>query len=71
MLLFPRYWLLNAVPHICTHAALKFLIEKLLASELSETEAAMALLECLQSVTADQKTIELVRVSLFLSFPIY
>lgn len=40
-------------------------MEKLLANELSETEAAMALLECLHSVTPDQKTIELVRVSLF------
>lgn len=56
---------MNAVPHLRTHAALKFLMEKLLANELSETEAAMALLECLHSVTPDQKTIELVRVSIF------
>ncbi|KAG8003720.1 Vitellogenin-2, partial [Nibea albiflora] len=39
-----RHWILNAVPAIGTHAALRFIKEKFLIGELSVAEAAQALL---------------------------
>lgn len=64
--LFPRHWLLNAIPHIRTHASLKFLTERLLNGELTDAEASFALMQCLYSVAPDQKSIELIKVSPFL-----
>ncbi|KAM7387896.1 hypothetical protein PAMP_024107 [Pampus punctatissimus] len=54
-----RHWILNAVPAIGTHAALRFLKEKFLAGELKVAEAAQALLASVQMVTADLEAIKL------------
>ncbi|XP_039985633.1 vitellogenin-2-like [Xiphias gladius] len=54
-----RHWILNAVPAIGTHTALRFLKEKFLAGELSIAEAAQALLGSVHMVTADQEAIKL------------
>ncbi|XP_070816139.1 vitellogenin-2-like isoform X2 [Chaetodon trifascialis] len=55
-----RHWMLNAVPAIGTHAAVRFLKEKFLAGDLTVAEAAQALLASVHMVTADQEAIKLV-----------
>uniref|UniRef100_A0A8C4ICX9 Phosvitin n=1 Tax=Dicentrarchus labrax TaxID=13489 RepID=A0A8C4ICX9_DICLA len=54
-----RHWILNAVPAIGTHAALRFLKEKFLAAELTIAEAAQALLASVHMVTADLEAIKI------------
>uniref|UniRef100_UPI0037E7E08B vitellogenin-2-like n=1 Tax=Semicossyphus pulcher TaxID=241346 RepID=UPI0037E7E08B len=54
-----RHWILNAVPAIGTHAALKFFKEKFMASELTIAEAAQVLLSSVHMVTADLEAIRL------------
>ncbi|XP_018528704.1 vitellogenin-2 [Lates calcarifer] len=54
-----RHWILNAVPAIGTHAALRFIKEKFLANELTIAEAAQALLASVHMVTADLEAIKL------------
>ncbi|XP_035863457.1 vitellogenin-2-like isoform X3 [Sander lucioperca] len=54
-----RHWILNAVPAIGTHAALKFFKEKFLAGEVTIAEAAQALLASVHMVTADLEVIKL------------
>ncbi|XP_042372245.1 vitellogenin-2-like [Plectropomus leopardus] len=54
-----RHFILNAVPAIGTHVALKFLKEKFLAGELTIAEAAQALLASVHMVTADLEAIKL------------
>lgn len=61
--LFPRHWILNAVPAIGTHAAVRFLKEKFLAGELTIVEAAQAILASVHMVTADTEAIKLFAVS--------
>lgn len=63
--LFFRHWILNAVPAIGTHIAVRFLKEKFLAGELSIAEAAEALLASTHMVTADLEAIKLVEASQF------
>ncbi|XP_059196629.1 vitellogenin-2-like [Centropristis striata] len=55
-----RHWILNAIPAIGTHTALRFLKEKFIAGELTMAEAAQALLASVQMVTADLEAIKLV-----------
>uniref|UniRef100_A0A8D3C373 Phosvitin n=1 Tax=Scophthalmus maximus TaxID=52904 RepID=A0A8D3C373_SCOMX len=55
-----RHWILNAVPAIGTHVALKFIKEKFLVGELTIPEAAEALLASVHMVTADLEAIKLV-----------
>ncbi|XP_060934605.1 vitellogenin-2-like [Limanda limanda] len=55
-----RHWLLNAVPAIGTHTALKFIKEKFLIGELTIAEVAQALLASVHMVTADLEAIKLV-----------
>ncbi|CAK6958104.1 vitellogenin-2-like [Scomber scombrus] len=52
-----RHWILNAVPAIGTHTALRFLKEKFIAGELTIAEAAQALLASVHMVTADLEAI--------------
>nr|AKK31327.1 vitellogenin B [Larimichthys crocea] len=54
-----RRWILNAVPAIGTHAALRFIKEKFLTGELSVAEAAQALIASVHMVTADLEAIKL------------
>ncbi|GLD50052.1 vitellogenin-2-like protein [Lates japonicus] len=54
-----RHWILNAVPAIGTHAALRFIKEKFLANELTVAEAAQALVASVHMVTADLEAIKL------------
>uniref|UniRef100_A0A3B4XY36 Vitellogenin-2-like n=1 Tax=Seriola lalandi dorsalis TaxID=1841481 RepID=A0A3B4XY36_SERLL len=54
-----RHWILNAVPAIGTHIALRFLKEKFLAHDLTIPEAAQALVASVQMVTADLEAIKL------------
>uniref|UniRef100_A0A8D3CJ51 Vitellogenin domain-containing protein n=1 Tax=Scophthalmus maximus TaxID=52904 RepID=A0A8D3CJ51_SCOMX len=54
-----RHWILNAVPAIGTHVALKFIKEKFLVGELTIPEAAEALLASVHMVTADLEAIKL------------
>ncbi|XP_073332773.1 vitellogenin-2-like [Pagrus major] len=54
-----RHWILNAVPAIGTHTALRFLKEKFLVGELTIAEAAQALLASVHMVTADMEAIKL------------
>lgn len=63
MFLSLRHWILNAVPAIGTHAALRFIKEKFLANELTIAEAAQALLASVHMVTADLEAIKLAEVS--------
>uniref|UniRef100_A0A8D3DWI1 Vitellogenin domain-containing protein n=1 Tax=Scophthalmus maximus TaxID=52904 RepID=A0A8D3DWI1_SCOMX len=58
-----RHWILNAVPAIGTHVALKFIKEKFLVGELTIPEAAEALLASVHMVTADLEAIKLVEAS--------
>lgn len=60
--LFPRHWMLNAVPAIGTHVALRFLKEKFLVGELTIAETAQALLASVHMVTADMEAIKLAEV---------
>lgn len=62
---FCRHWILNAVPAIGTHTAVRFLKEKFLTGELSIAEAAEALLASMHMVTADLEAIKLVEASQF------
>ncbi|XP_072555899.1 vitellogenin-like [Paramormyrops kingsleyae] len=54
-----RRWVLDAVPAIGTDAALSFLKEKFVADELTDAEAAQALLAALHLVRADLETVKL------------
>ncbi|XP_070687930.1 vitellogenin-2-like [Pempheris klunzingeri] len=54
-----RHWILNAVPAIGTHTALRLLKEKFLADELTVAETAQALLASVHMVTADLEAIKL------------
>uniref|UniRef100_A0A3P8VY26 Vitellogenin-2-like n=1 Tax=Cynoglossus semilaevis TaxID=244447 RepID=A0A3P8VY26_CYNSE len=54
-----RHWILNAVPAIGTHEALRFIKEKFLAGEVTIAEAAQALLAAVHMVTADMEAIKL------------
>ncbi|XP_041790599.1 vitellogenin-2-like [Chelmon rostratus] len=54
-----RHWILNAVPAIGTHAALRFLKEKFIAGDVTVAEAAQALLASVHMVTADLEAIKL------------
>ena len=60
---FHRHWILNAVPSIGTHAAIRFIKEKFLIGELSIAEAAQALMASVHMVTADLEAIRLVEAS--------
>ncbi|XP_028259820.1 vitellogenin-2-like isoform X2 [Parambassis ranga] len=53
-----RHWILNAVPAIGTHTALKFIKEKFVAGELTNAEVAQALLASVHLVTADVEAIK-------------
>ncbi|XP_062252051.1 vitellogenin-2-like [Platichthys flesus] len=55
-----RHWLLNAIPAIGTHTALRFIKEKFLIGELTIAEVAQALLASVHMVTADLEAIKLV-----------
>nr|AAZ17416.1 vitellogenin B [Morone americana] len=55
-----RHWVMNAVPAIGTHVALRFLKDKFLAAELTIAEAAQALLASVHMVTADLEAIKIV-----------
>ncbi|XP_034438303.1 vitellogenin-2-like [Hippoglossus hippoglossus] len=55
-----RHWLLNAIPAIGTHTALRFIKEKFLVGELTIAEVAQALLASVHMVTADLEAIKLV-----------
>ncbi|KAM3876385.1 vitellogenin-like [Diretmus argenteus] len=55
-----RHWILNAVPAIGTHVALKFLKEKFIADDITILEAAPALIASVHMVTADMEAIRLV-----------
>ncbi|XP_067452945.1 vitellogenin-2-like isoform X2 [Thunnus thynnus] len=55
-----RHWILNAIPAIGSHVALRFVKEKFLAGELTIAEAAQALLASVHMVTADREAIKLV-----------
>lgn len=57
-----RHWILNAVPAIGTHVALRFLKEKFLAGELTIAEFAQALVASVHMVTADLEAIKLAEV---------
>ncbi|KAM7011967.1 LOW QUALITY PROTEIN: vitellogenin 2 [Tautogolabrus adspersus] len=54
-----RHWILNAVPAIGSHTALKFLKEKFMADELTIVEAAQVLLSSVHMVTADLEAIKI------------
>ncbi|KAM9831430.1 vitellogenin 2 [Neosynchiropus ocellatus] len=54
-----RFWILNAIPAIGTHDALRFIKEKFLAQELTLVETAQALIACVHTVTADPEAIRL------------
>nr|SOX60631.1 vitellogenin Ab [Solea senegalensis] len=54
-----RHWIIDAVPAIGNHAALRFIKEKFLADELTIAEAAQALLASVHMVTADLESIKL------------
>ncbi|XP_053712740.1 vitellogenin-2-like [Synchiropus splendidus] len=54
-----RYWILNAIPAIGTHDALRFIKEKFLGQELTMAETAQALIACIHTVTADLEAIKL------------
>lgn len=54
---------MSAIPAIGSHAALRFIKEKFLISELTIAEAAQALLASVHMVTADLEAIKLVEAS--------
>ncbi|KAG7282875.1 hypothetical protein CRUP_020713 [Coryphaenoides rupestris] len=56
-----RHWLLNAVPAIGTHVALRFIKEKFHIDDISVVEAAQALIGSIHMVTADLEAIRLVQ----------
>ncbi|XP_033936659.1 vitellogenin-2-like [Pseudochaenichthys georgianus] len=56
-----RHWILNAVPAIGTHVALKFIKEKFLAGELTLAEVSYGLLASVHKVTADLESIKLAK----------
>ncbi|KAK5907202.1 hypothetical protein CesoFtcFv8_005079 [Champsocephalus esox] len=56
-----RHWILNAVPAIGTHVALKFIEEKFLAGELTFAEVSSGLLTSVHKVTADFESIKLAK----------
>ncbi|XP_041647048.1 vitellogenin-2-like isoform X8 [Cheilinus undulatus] len=55
-----RHWILNAIPAIGSHAALKFFKEKFMVDELTMVEAAQVLLSSVHMVTADLEAIRLI-----------
>ncbi|XP_061594362.1 vitellogenin-2-like [Cololabis saira] len=55
-----RHWVLNTIPAIGTHVALKFIKEKFIAGDLTQLEAGEALMSSLQMVTPDLEAIKLV-----------
>uniref|UniRef100_A0A3Q1JK95 Vitellogenin domain-containing protein n=1 Tax=Anabas testudineus TaxID=64144 RepID=A0A3Q1JK95_ANATE len=56
-----RQWILDAIPVIGTHVALRFIKDKLLADELTVVEGAQALVTSVHMVTANNEAIELVK----------
>lgn len=58
-----RHWILNAVPAIGTHAALRFVKEKFMAGEVTVAEAAQALVAAVHMVTANMEAIKIAEVS--------
>lgn len=59
-----RQWILDAIPAIGTHAALRFIKEKFLVDDLTVAEAAQALIASVQMVTANTEAIKLVEVGI-------
>lgn len=57
-----RQWLIDAVPAIGTHVALRFIKDKVMANELTAAEAAQALIASVHMVTADTEAVKLVKV---------
>lgn len=57
-----RQWILDAIPVIGTHVALRFIKDKFLADELTVVEGAQALVTSVHMVTANTEAIELVKV---------
>jgi len=62
MFVFCRHWILNAIPAIGTHVALRFIKEKFHIDDISVVEAAQALIGSIHMVTADLEAIRLVQV---------
>lgn len=60
---FPRHWILEAVPAIGTHTALKFIMKKFVNGEIETTKAAPVLVSTMHMVTADLEVIALVKAS--------
>ncbi|XP_076009564.1 vitellogenin-2-like [Genypterus blacodes] len=55
-----RHWMVNALPAIGTHVALRLIKEKFIADELTVAEVAKALIASVHMVTADLEAIKLV-----------
>uniref|UniRef100_A0A7N9AXN3 Vitellogenin-2-like n=1 Tax=Mastacembelus armatus TaxID=205130 RepID=A0A7N9AXN3_9TELE len=53
-----RHWILNALPAIGNNVALRFLMNKFLANEMTVAEAAQALMASVHMVTANLETIK-------------
>lgn len=60
---FPRHWILEAVPAIGTHTALEFIKEEFVTGRIEIIEAAPVLVSTMHMVTADRKVITLVEAS--------
>lgn len=58
-----REWILNAVPAIGTHVALRFIKERFIAGELAFAEVTGSLMVAVHMVTADLEAIRLLRAS--------
>lgn len=58
-----RNWIINAIPAIGTHTAVRFLKEKFIAGEITTAEAAQALIASVHLVTADIEVIRLFEAS--------
>ncbi|TNM87973.1 hypothetical protein fugu_006194 [Takifugu bimaculatus] len=56
-----RTWILNAIPAIGTSTAVRFTKEKFIARELSVAETAQALIASVHLVTADLKSLNLIK----------
>ena len=58
-----RQWILDAIPATGTPAALKFIKEKYMTSDLSVAETAQALIASVHMVTANTEAIKIIQVS--------
>lgn len=63
MSVFPRRWILEAVPAIGSHTALRFIKEKFVTGEIEIIEAAPVLISMMHMVTADREVLTLVEAS--------